>query len=146
MLFSLWNLAFVCIDPKQITRPAFHKQKLVIASCKLVLGAWSAQECCWTAQCALYAVQKHAHADHAHSIMTLPVCSMACCPDKKYSNKRLHFPPHVLGVCGPSLIPPGRLVLSVTIRTCAMLIMQIEWRLCQGLVYNTTGTVWQCAS
>ena len=29
---------------------------------------------------------------------------------------RLHFP-HVLGVCSPSPIPPGRLVLSVTIRT-----------------------------
>ena len=33
------------------------------------------------------------------------------------SNKRLHFPAHVLGVCGPSPIPPGQLVLSVTIRT-----------------------------
>ena len=33
------------------------------------------------------------------------------------SNKCLHFPAHVLVVCGPSPIPPGWLVLSVTIRT-----------------------------
>ena len=33
------------------------------------------------------------------------------------SNNRLYFPAHVLDVCGPSPVPPGRLVLSVTIRT-----------------------------
>ena len=45
-----------------------------------------------------------------------PLCTCNAC-SMNNSHKWLHFPAHVLGVCGPSPIPPGRLVLGATTRT-----------------------------
>ena len=37
----------------------------------------------------------------------------------------LHFPAHVIGVCGPSPILPGWLVLSITARTIDVPVLKI---------------------
>ena len=53
----------------------------------------------------------------------------------------IHIPAHVLGMCGPSPIPPDRLVLSITTRTIDVQLMKTKlWCRCPG--QDSSGSVY----
>ena len=48
-----------------------------------------------------------------------------CVLDNDNLDECLHIAAHMLGMCGPGPIPPGRLVLSIRIRTIYVQLMKV---------------------